>query len=123
MLVTLGTGIGTAVFIDGVLLPNTELGHIQMGKTTAERYAADSVRENKKLKWKAWADRLDEVFALYEFYLSPDLIIVGGGVSKKYEKFLPRLKRDAKVIPATLLNEAGIVGAALAAKSLLKSSK
>ena len=115
LVVTLGTGIGTALFIDGHLVPNTELGHIEIDGRDAESWAADSVREKKKLPWKTWARRLDKYFKRIQFYVWPDLIIVGGGVSKKHEKFLPHLEVDTKVVPAHMRNQAGIVGAAAAA--------
>ncbi|HEY7107727.1 MAG TPA: ROK family protein [Acidimicrobiia bacterium] len=113
LMVTLGTGIGSALFYDGVLVPNTELGHLKMGKHDAEKLAAESVREAEQLSWKQWATRLDAYFDLLERLFSPDLFIVGGGVSKKSEKFLPLLKTKTQIVPAQLLNEAGIVGAAI----------
>jgi polyphosphate glucokinase len=113
IMVTLGTGIGSALFIDGRLVPNTELGHLKMGKKDAERRAAESVREAEGLSWKDWAVRLDEYLLMVEALFSPDLFIVGGGISKKSEKFLPRLSISTEIVPAQLLNEAGIVGAAL----------
>ena len=115
MMVTLGTGIGSALFIDGELVPNTELGHLKIGKHDAEKVAADSVREAENLSWKQWAERLDGYFEMLDALFSPDLIIVGGGVSKKSEKFLPLLTVRTEIVPAQLLNEAGIVGAAVAA--------
>jgi polyphosphate glucokinase len=115
IMVTLGTGIGSALFIDGELVPNTELGHLKMGKHDAEHLAAESVREEHDLSWKAWAERVQEYLLLVEHLFTPDLFIIGGGVSKKSEKFLPRLTElQTEVVPAQLLNEAGIVGAALA---------
>jgi polyphosphate glucokinase len=114
IMITLGTGIGSALFVDGTLVPNTELGHLKMGKKDAERHAADSVRESENLSWKEWAGRLDEYLTMVEALFSPDLFIVGGGVSKRADKFLPRLSLGTEVVPAQLLNEAGIVGAALA---------
>ena len=114
IMVTLGTGIGSAVFLDGKLLPNTELGHLKMGKKDAEQRAAESVREAEGLSWKQWAARLDDYLVMVEALFSPDLLIVGGGISKKSEKFLPRLSITCEIVPAQLLNEAGIVGAALA---------
>jgi polyphosphate glucokinase len=117
ILVTLGTGIGSAVFLDGKLLPNTELGHLKMGKEDAERIAAESVRETQHLSWKEWAKRLDAYFQYVEALFAPDLIIVGGGVSKKSEKYLPLISTRVDIVPAQLLNEAGIVGAAVAAAS------
>jgi polyphosphate glucokinase len=115
VLVTLGTGIGTAVFIDGHLLPNTELGHLEVNGREAEAWAAASVREQKKLSWDKWAKRLDTYLAALQGYLWPDLIIIGGGISKKHDKFLPLLCLDTRIVPARLRNQAGIIGAALAA--------
>ncbi len=112
ILTTLGTGIGTAVFNKGVLLPNTELGHLRLTKKTAEEYASDRIRDKEDLDWKDWADRLEKYYRLLEFYFSPDLFIVGGGVSKHHAKFLPHLKLETPIIPAELRNRAGIVGAA-----------
>jgi polyphosphate glucokinase len=114
VLVTLGTGLGTAVFLDGKLLPNTELGHIEMHGKDAESQAAERIRIQENLSWKKWAKRLDDYLARLEFYLRPDLVILGGGASQDAERFIPRLARDVEVVPAGLLNEAGIVGAALA---------
>src|SRR5262249_38841507 len=113
MMVTLGTGIGSALFVDGTLVPNTELGHLELGGVDAERLAAESVREQEDLSWKAWAKRLDTYFAELEALFWPDLFIVGGGVSKKAEKFLPHISINAEIVPAQLLNDAEIVGAAL----------
>jgi polyphosphate glucokinase len=115
IIVTLGTGIGTAVFHNGVLLPNTELGHMEVRGKDAERRAADSVREAKHLDWKQFAKRVDEYLDHLETVLWPDLIIIGGGVSKKGEKFIPLLTPRCEVVAAKLQNEAGIVGAALTA--------
>jgi polyphosphate glucokinase len=114
MMITLGTGIGSALFVDGVLVPNTELGHLELDGTDAERRAAESVRESEELSWKKWSKRLDAYFDMLHELFSPDLFIVGGGVSKKADKFVPRLSTGAKVVPAQLLNDAGIVGAAVA---------
>lgn len=115
IMVTLGTGIGTAVFFDGLLIPNTELGHLKMGKREAEQRAADSVRQTEGLSWRKWAQRLDAYLLELERLLQPDLFILGGGVSKRHDRFMPQLTTHAEVVPATLLNEAGIVGAAIAA--------
>ena len=117
MILTLGTGIGSALFVDGKLVPNLELGHIYMRnrKIDAEDYASDRIRVKKKLTWKAWAARLDNYLHYIETLFSPNLIILGGGVSKKHNKFMPRLTVRTDVVPAELLNEAGIVGAAMAA--------
>ena len=116
MVLTLGTGIGSAIFIDGVLVPNTELGHMEVNGQEAEHQAADSIRKREDLSWKKWAHRLDVVLAQFEALFSPELFILGGGVSKKSEKFIPRLTISTPVVPAELLNEAGIVGAAMAAQ-------
>ena len=118
IVITLGTGVGSALFIDGRLVPNTELGHIEIRSKDAERRVADRARETKGLSWKKWAANVDEYLSALERLFSPDLFILGGGVIKKSNKFLPRLSVRAKVVPARLLNEAGIVGAALAAKTL-----
>jgi len=115
LVVTLGTGIGTALFVDGRLVPNTELGHIELRGKDAERYAAGSVRVRKGLTWKQWARRVDRYLVAIHALLWPDLIVVGGGAVKKHERFLPLLTVEAEVVPAQLRNEAGIVGAALAA--------
>ena len=115
VITTLGTGIGSAVFVDGVLLPNTELGHIEIRGKTAEERAAARIRKEKGLSWEKWAGRLNEYYAALEFLLWPDLIIIGGGVSKRSDKFLHALTTRAKVVSARLHNEAGIIGAALSA--------
>lgn len=109
---TLGTGIGTALLVDGVLVPNCELGHLEIDGHDAESRAAASAREREQLDWDAWAVRLQRYFSHIEMLFSPDLIVVGGGVSRKSAKFLPLLQLTAPIIPATLRNQAGIVGAA-----------
>lgn len=114
LVVTLGTGIGSALFFSGQLVPNTELGHIELKGMEAELWAADSARKREDLSWKKWAKRVDVFLQRMHDYFWPELIIVGGGVSKKHEKFLPLLTVEAEVVPAQLRNEAGIVGAALA---------
>jgi len=119
MILTFGTGIGSAIFSDGQLVPNTELGHLEIRGADAESRASARARKEKNLGWKKWAKRVDEYLARLEDLFSPDLFIIGGGVSKKHDRFLPLLERRAPVIPAQLRNEAGIVGAALAAKMLL----
>jgi polyphosphate glucokinase len=113
-MLTLGTGIGSAVFHNGVLVPNTELGHLKIRGKDAERRASEIARERDKLSWKQWTKRLNEYLAELERLLWPDLIVIGGGISKKADKFLPKLKTQAEIVPAALLNEAGIVGAAIA---------
>ena len=115
IMVTLGTGIGSALFIDGTLVPNTELGHLELRGKEAETRASEIVRENKKLSWKKWGSRVDEYLRHLEMLFSPDLFIIGGGISKKATKFFGYLKTRAPIVPAQLLNEAGIVGAAVAA--------
>lgn len=115
VMLTLGTGIGSAVFTNGELVPNTELGHLEIRGKDAELRASESARERDGLSWKQWAKRLNEYLEHLEALLWPDLIVVGGGISKKADKFLPRLKTTAEIVPARLLNEAGIVGAAAAA--------
>jgi polyphosphate glucokinase len=114
LLLTFGTGIGSALFIAGILVPNTEFGHIEIRGKDAERRASEHAREEGELSWGTWAGRVDEYLAHMEALLSPRLIIVGGGVSRKADKFLPLLGGlRARVVPATLHNDAGIVGAAL----------
>lgn len=118
---TFGTGIGSAIFVNGQLMPNTELGHISLqcrrrGTVEAEVYASDRARKVGKLNWTGWARRLNEYLRLLETLFSPNLFVVGGGVSKKHGRFLPLLQTEAEIVPAQLLNDAGIVGAALAAK-------
>jgi polyphosphate glucokinase len=115
LLVTIGTGLGTSVFIDGHLLPNTEFGHIEIDCEDAELRASDAARKEHDLSWAHWAARLDTYLLRLEALIWPDLIILGGGVSKKHQKFIPRLTVQAEVVPAATLNEAGIIGAALAA--------
>jgi polyphosphate glucokinase len=112
---TLGTGIGSAVLLDGKLLPNTELGHLEIDGHDAETRAADSVREKEDLSWEKWAHRLQTYFSTVEKLFVPDLFVVGGGVSKKSAKFLPLLDLKTKIVPAELLNDAGIIGAAILA--------
>jgi polyphosphate glucokinase len=115
MMLTLGTGIGSALFTNGVLVPNTEFGHLDIRGKAAEARASEKAREDHDLDWDKWAKRVNEVLAHLEALLCPDLFIIGGGVSKKSEKFLPHLDTRADIVPAQLLNQAGIVGAALAA--------
>jgi polyphosphate glucokinase len=122
IILTFGTGIGSAVFYNGVLFPNTEFGHMEVRGRDAEQRASARVRAEKELSWKKWAERVNEVLNRLEILFTPDLFIIGGGVSKESDEFLPLLETSAKVVPAKLLNEAGIVGAALAAKSLIVES-
>ncbi len=115
LMLTFGTGIGSAVFLGGKLLPNTEFGHVEVRGKEGEVRAADSVREHKQLSWKHWAKRVDEYIGTMERLLWPDLIIVGGGVSKDGDHWLPLLHTRAPIVAAQMLNSAGIAGAALAA--------
>ncbi|GAB3633383.1 polyphosphate--glucose phosphotransferase [Microbacterium sp. AGC85] len=117
ILATLGTGIGSAFLYDGVLLPNTELGHLLYNGTTVgdasiERWTAYSAMEREKLSWEDWAARLQVFFSHVEFLFSPDLFVVGGGVSKHPEKFIPLLELNTPIIPAIHRNSSGIIGAA-----------
>jgi len=113
VMTTLGTGIGTALIWNGVLVPNSELGHLELDGEDAERRAANSARERDDLSWKEWAKRLHKYYRALERLLSPDLFVVGGGVSKSADQFLPLLDLDTEIVPATLLNNAGAAGAAL----------
>lgn len=115
LVVTLGTGIGTALFVKGQLVPNTELGHIELRGMEAEEWAASRIREEQALSWRAYAERVDAYVDAMERLLWPDLIIIGGGISKHAAHFFPALSARAPVVPARLLNNAGIAGAALAA--------
>lgn len=119
LLLTLGTGIGSALFIDGHLVPNTEMGHIEVRGMDGEKRAAASRRAAEDLSWAEWAARLDEYLERVDRLLWPDLIILGGGVSRKADKFLPLLDVRPKVIAADLRNRAGIVGAACRASEVL----
>ena len=112
LVVTLGTGIGSALIVDGHLVPNTELGHLEIDGHDAESRAADSARDRDDLSWEAWAERLQRYFTVVENLFWPDLIVVGGGVSKHDQKFLPLLDLRTKIVPAELRNAAGIIGAA-----------
>ena len=113
IMTTLGTGIGTALLFDGVLVPNSELGHLEIDGHDAESRAANSARERHDLSWKDWAERLTVYYRTLERLFSPDLFVVGGGVSRDAAEFLPLLEIDTEIVPATLLNKAGVVGAAL----------
>lgn len=119
LLLTFGTGIGSALIYDGKLVPNTELGHMEIRGKEAEHRASERVREDKDLSWEKWAAAVDEYLLKLEALFSPNLFIIGGGISKKHAKFLPLLTVRTPVVPAELLNEAGIVGAALAARELV----
>ncbi|TNE72889.1 ROK family protein [bacterium] len=112
--VTVGTGIGSAVFTDGVLLPNSEFGHIIVKDQVGEKYASDATRKREDLKWDKWGKRFNEYLQRLEFLLWPDMIILGGGASKKFDKYETELNTKAIVKPALLQNNAGIIGAACA---------
>lgn len=112
ILLTLGTGIGSAIFVKGELLPNTELGHLELHGGDAEHWASAKVREDEGLSWKVWAGRLNKYLEHLEFLFSPDAFIIGGGVSRQSERFFPYLETSARIIAADLENRAGVVGAA-----------
>ena len=116
LMLTIGTGIGSSLFVDGRLVPNTELGHVEIDGKTIEARASDRTRESKELSWKKWAERLDEAIARLGLYVGPDLVILGGGVSKKHDKFIGFPENHPEIVPAVLRNQAGIVGAAMAAQ-------
>jgi polyphosphate glucokinase len=115
-MITLGTGIGTAIFYRGNLLPNTEFGHLDMNGKDAEHRASDAVRQRDELSWKKYAKRLNKYLLQMEKLFWPDLFIIGGGISKESEKYIPLLNIETPIVTAQFLNEAGIVGAALAAR-------
>ncbi len=116
IMTTLGTGIGSAIIHRGVLVPNAELGHVELDGFDAETRAASSIKEKENLSYKAWAVRLQRYYSHIEMLFSPDLFVVGGGVSKDSEKFLPLLQLHTPIVPAKMRNRAGIIGAALAAQ-------
>jgi polyphosphate glucokinase len=115
VLITIGTGIGSAFFIGGSLFPNTEFGQFLINGKIAEKYTADAVRKKQNLTWKKWAKRFNKYLQHLEFLLWPDLIVIGGGASKKFEKFAKHISIKSQIVPAKLLNNAGIIGAAVAA--------
>ena len=118
-ILTLGTGIGSALFMDGRLVPNTELGHLIIRGKDAEERATDRARQERGYSWKQWGKRVSEYLEYLESLITPDLFIIGGGVSKRYQSFFPYLKCKTEVVPAQLRNRAGIVGAAVAALELM----
>lgn len=118
MVLTLGTGIGTAIFVDGHLLPNTELGHLEVRGIEAEHRASAKVRAERGLGWPEWAAAVNEVLAAYHALLWPDVFVVGGGVTENWEHFGPLLKSRAEIVPAHFRNDAGMIGAAMAAAAL-----
>ncbi len=119
LIVTIGTGLGTALFTNGHLLPNAELGHIELGGEDAEWRASEAARKREKLSWKKWGARFNRYLHELEKLLSPSLIILGGGGSKRFDEFSQYLSVRAEILPAQLLNDAGIVGAALAAQDCI----
>lgn len=123
IMITLGTGIGTAIFHDGTLLPNTEFGHLELEGRDAESDASDAAREREDLSWKKYAKRLNKYLLAMESLFWPDLFIIGGGISKKHEKFIPLLTLQTEVVPAQLKNNAGIIGAALFGRTEQRRAK
>ena len=123
LLLTFGTGIGSALFIDGHLVPNTELGHLELAGREAEHFASGRVRTEEKLEWSQWAERVNGVLAAYERLFSPDSFILGGGVTECYEEFAHLLRSRARMVPARFRAQAGIVGAALAASEAFKEGR
>jgi polyphosphate glucokinase len=118
LMLTFGTGIGSALFTEGVLVPNTEFGHIEIRGRDAESRASEHAKELHDLSWGKWAGRVEEYLEHMEALLSPHLIIVGGGISKESDKWVPRLTGiRARIVPAAMFNDAGIVGAAMATAS------
>lgn len=116
LMTTLGTGIGSALIYDGVLVPNSELGHLELDGRDAETWAANSAREREELSFADWAARLTRYYGYLERLFSPDLFVIGGGVSKQHEEFVPLIDVRTPIVPAALRNNAGIIGAALAAE-------
>ena len=116
LVLTFGTGIGSSLFVDGVLVPNTELGHVELDGRDAESYAAASVRERDGIGWDEWASRVEHYLRHLEMLFSPDLFVIGGGASKVADRWLPRISIDTPRVAAAMANNAGIVGAALVAR-------
>jgi polyphosphate glucokinase len=118
MLLTLGTGIGSAIFVDGRLLPNTELGHLEVDGEEAEHRASARTRTERNLDWPAWSTAVNEVLAAYYGLFCPDLFIIGGGVTENWDRFGPLLTSPARIVRAQFENDSGIIGAAMAAAAL-----
>lgn len=114
ILLTFGTGIGSAMFLDGKMIPNTELGHLELRGTDVENWASANAQEDENLSWDEWAERLNEFFAHLELLFSPALYIIGGGISKEHKEFLPKIKTRGRLVPAKFRNRAGIIGLAQA---------
>ncbi|MGA0359184.1 MAG: polyphosphate--glucose phosphotransferase [Ilumatobacteraceae bacterium] len=112
---TLGTGIGSGMFMDGVLVPNTEFGHLEFRGESVERYAAASAMEREELDWEDWADRVGEFLDMVDRLFSPDMVILGGGVSREPERWFHRIDTRFETVIAAMANHAGVVGAAMAA--------
>jgi polyphosphate glucokinase len=123
LMLTLGTGIGSALFYRGVLFPNAEFGHVPWHGKPIERFAAAAVRKRARLSWPQWARRVNVYLAVMERLLSPSLIILGGGVSKKSGKWFRYVRTKGRLVPAKMHNEAGIVGAALAVEQTARAAK
>lgn len=123
VLITVGTGFGFVIFTNGHMVPNLEMGHLILHGADAELYATDAARKRDQLDWDTWAGRFNEYLTRVEELVWPDMIIIGGGVSKKVDKFTHHLTTKAKVVPAKLMNEAGIVGAAMVSKYYNKLEK
>lgn len=123
MMLTLGTGIGSALFSNGTLIPNTELGHLEMSGVEVEHYASNAVRKNQDLEWAEWAERLSQALNLYHSLFWPDLFIIGGGVSKKHSLFFPLIDSTVPIVAAKKKNEAGIIGAAVYSYEYFKRAK
>ena len=113
LVLTFGTGIGSGLFADGTLVRNTEFGHLELDGVDAETRAAASVRKRERLSWTEWAGRVERYLRHVEMLLSPELIIVGGGASKRHERWLPAIDIDTEIVPAQMANNSGIIGAAL----------
>lgn len=122
ILITIGSGLGSALFIDGKLVPNTELGHLFLRNMVAEHYASNSARKNFDLSWEVWGRRFNEYLQHLERLFVPDMLILSGGISKRFKNYEQFLNTEAPVVPAHLLNNAGIVGAALNAKLVMEKT-
>lgn len=115
MVITVGTGLGTSIFVDGILVPNIEFGHLKMYGDCAEKYASNLARKKLELSWKEWSARFSEYIEYVELLISPNIIIFGGGISKYFDEFKDGLKSNCKIIPAENKNNSGIIGAAISA--------
>lgn len=124
LIVTVGSGLGSALFVQGILLPNTEFGHFYLkgDNKVVEQYASDGVRKREDLSWSEWAERFNQYLHHIESLISPDLIILGGGSSKRFDKFSDAITIETPIVPAKLLNNAGIIGAAVHAHNIAEST-